>query len=121
MILESENGLTSSQLHNPHHNHYPRTMNHVAVSVLDLDEAIQWYTEVLGFNLVKEPMEGVADDTHIGRLFQDVFGQNFKKLRLAHLSFGNQVGFEIFEFLEPKEEQRQNNFEYWKTGFFIFA
>jgi catechol 2,3-dioxygenase-like lactoylglutathione lyase family enzyme len=87
-------------------------MNHVAVSVLDLDEAIQWYTEVLGFNLVKEPMEGVADDTHIGRLFRDVFGQDFKKLRLAHLSFGNQVGFEIFEFIEPKEEERQNNFEH---------
>jgi catechol 2,3-dioxygenase-like lactoylglutathione lyase family enzyme len=92
----------------------------VAVSVLDLDEAIRWYTEVLGFNLVKGPMEGIADDTHthIGRLFQDVFGQEFKKLRLAHLSFGNQVGFEMFEFMKPKEERRQNNFEYWRTWFF---
>jgi catechol 2,3-dioxygenase-like lactoylglutathione lyase family enzyme len=86
-------------------------MNHIAFSVLDLDEAIQWYTEVLGFNLVKEPLKGIADDTHIGRLFQDVFGQGFRKLRLAHLSFGNQVGFEILQFIEPKEEQRQNNFE----------
>jgi catechol 2,3-dioxygenase-like lactoylglutathione lyase family enzyme len=118
MSLEPKNSSKPSPLHNRHHNHYPRTMNHVAVSVLDLDKAIRWYTKVLGFNLVKEPMEGISDDTHIGRLFQDVFGQGFRKLRLAHLSFGNQVGFEIFEFIEPKEEQRQNNFEYWKTGFF---
>jgi hypothetical protein len=26
--------------------------------------------------------------------------------------------FEVFEFVDPKEEQRENNFEYWKTGFF---
>ena len=51
-------------------------------------------------------------------MFQDIFGQQFKKLRLAHFSFGNKVGFEIFEFIEPKEENRQINFEYWKTGFF---
>jgi catechol-2,3-dioxygenase len=37
------------------------------------------------------------------------------------LSFGNQVGFEIFEFIDPKQEQRENNFEYWKTGFFYIA
>jgi hypothetical protein len=34
------------------------------------------------------------------------------------MSFANQVGFEVFEFVDPKEEQRENNFEYWKTGFF---
>jgi catechol-2,3-dioxygenase len=70
MSLEPKNSSKPSPLHNRHHNHYPRTMNHVAVSVLDLDKAIRWYTKVLGFNLVKEPMEGISDDTHIGRLFQ---------------------------------------------------
>lgn len=74
------------------HYHYPRTFNHVAVSVLDLDKAVKWYTEVLGFNLVRAPMEGIADNSYIGKLFQDIFGQQFKKLKLAHLSFGNQVG-----------------------------
>jgi len=100
------------------HHQYPLTINHVAVSVLDLDKAVKWYTEVLGFNLVKPPMEGIADDSYFGELFQDIFGKRFKKLKLAHLSFGNQVGLEVFEFIDPKEEKRQNNFEYWKTGFF---
>ena len=118
MISES-NKQAPPPMYQHQHQHYPRTINHVAVSVPDLDKAITWYTEVLGFNLVMGPMEGSANDySHIGKMFQDIFGEQFQKLRLAHLSFGNQVGFEIFEFIEPKEEKRQNNFEYWKTGFF---
>ena len=97
---------------------YPSNLNHVAVSVTNIEDVIAWYTKVLGFNVVKPPFEAVADDTHIGKIFQDVFGKNFKKLKIAHLSFGNQIGFEVFEFIEPKEEKRENNFEYWKTGFF---
>ena len=53
-----------------HHHQYPLTINHVAVSVLDLDKAVKWYTEVLGFNLVKPPIEGIADDSYLGKLFQ---------------------------------------------------
>jgi catechol 2,3-dioxygenase-like lactoylglutathione lyase family enzyme len=92
------------------HFHYPLTINHVAVSVLDLDEAVKWYAEVLGFNLVKPPMEGIADDSYLGRLFQDIFGKGFKKLKLAHLSFGNQVGLEVFEFIDPKRGETSKQF-----------
>jgi catechol 2,3-dioxygenase-like lactoylglutathione lyase family enzyme len=92
--------------------------NHIGVGVPDLDKAVRWYHEVLGFNMVVEPMEGSADDSHIGMVLKDIFGTSFKKLRLAHMTFANHVGFEIFEFVDPKEEQRENNFEYWKTGFF---
>lgn len=97
---------------------YPRILNHIAVSVTNIEEVVNWYTHVLGFNMVKPVFEAVADDTHIGKIFQDVFGKSFKKLKIAHLSFGNQIGFEVFEFIDPKEEERENNFEYWKTGFF---
>ena len=95
----------------------PKASNHIA-SVPDLDKAVKWYHEVLGFKILTEPMEGRADNSHMGTILKDIFGSSFNRLRFAHLSFGNQVGFEIFEFIDPKEEQRENNFEYWKTGFF---
>jgi predicted enzyme related to lactoylglutathione lyase len=34
------------------------------------------------------------------------------------MTFKNQIGFEVFEFIEPKAEKPPNNFEYWKTSFF---
>jgi hypothetical protein len=54
-------------------------------------------------------------------VLKDIFGTSFKKLRWVHMTFANHVGFEIFEFVDPKEQQRENNFEYWKTEFSILA
>ena len=40
-------------------------------------------------------------------------------MRIVWSSSGNQVGFEIFEYIDPKAEGRINdNYEYWKSGFF---
>jgi hypothetical protein len=41
-------------------------------------------------------------------------------MRIVWSSSGNQVGFEIFEYIDPKAERRINdNFEYWNSGFFL--
>ena len=42
---------------------YPKIINHIAVSVPDLDKAVKWYKEVLGFTEIKQPIEFVADDS----------------------------------------------------------
>ena len=42
---------------------YPRIINHVAISVPDLESAVNWYTEVLGFTVVKQAAEFIADDS----------------------------------------------------------
>jgi catechol 2,3-dioxygenase-like lactoylglutathione lyase family enzyme len=96
---------------------YPKIINHVAVSVPDLDLAVKWYKEVFGFTVVREPIEFVPDDTLIGMAVKDIHGPSLKKVRMVWLSSANQVGFEIFEYIEPKAERRTNNFEYWKSGF----
>jgi catechol 2,3-dioxygenase-like lactoylglutathione lyase family enzyme len=98
-------------------NVYPMILNHIAVSVPDLDQAVKWYKEVLGFTTVKEAVEFVADDSPTGKIVKDIHGPKLKKMRMAWLSSANQVGFEIFEYIEPKAERRINNFEYWKSGF----
>lgn len=33
---------------------HPRAINHVGVGVADLNAAIEWYTTVMGFSVVKE-------------------------------------------------------------------
>jgi catechol 2,3-dioxygenase-like lactoylglutathione lyase family enzyme len=45
---------------------YPKAINHIAVSVPNLEEAMKWYTEILGFTVIKPPVEIVADDSLIG-------------------------------------------------------
>ena len=97
---------------------YPRTINHIAVSVTDLDKAVKWYKEVFGFTVVNGPVEFEADDSSLGIAARDIHGPNFRKMRMVWLSSGNQVGFEMFEYIDPKAERRIDNFEYWKSGFF---
>jgi catechol 2,3-dioxygenase-like lactoylglutathione lyase family enzyme len=97
---------------------YPRIINHIAFIVSDLDQAMEWYKAVLGFTVVKEPVEFVADDSLRGMAAKDMHGPGFKKTRTVLLSSANQVGFEIFEYVDPKAERRMDNFEYWKSGFF---
>jgi len=72
---------------------------------------------VLGFTVVKQTVEFVADDSLTGMAVKDIHGPSLKKMRMAWLSSANQVGFEIFEYVEPKAERRLDNFEYWKSGF----
>lgn len=42
---------------------YPRTINHIAASVTNLDKAVKWYQEVFGFNVINGPVEIVVDDS----------------------------------------------------------
>lgn len=95
---------------------YPRIINHIAISVPDLNEAVNWYTEVLGFTVVKQAVEFVTDDSLKGRALKDIHGPRLKKMKMVWLSSANQVGFEILEYIEPRAERRKDNFEYWKSG-----
>ncbi|RUM55705.1 MAG: glyoxalase, partial [Marinomonas sp.] len=36
---------------------YPRTFSHIGISVPDLEAAVKFYTEVLGWYLIMEPTE----------------------------------------------------------------
>ena len=65
------------------------------------------------------PTEITEDDSAIGVMCNDVFGEGWGSFKIAHLSTGDKIGIEIFEF--PNAEDPENNFEYWKTGIFHFC
>ena len=96
-------------------------LNHVGVSVPDIDAAIAWYRKVFGFTLIAEPAEVRPDGSHFGNLSSNICGDRFGGMKVAHMVTGDGSGFELFEFLGPKPERRADTMEYWKNGFFHIA
>ena len=72
--IDSESFLPTTQFV------YPKTINHIAISVHDLDEAIKWYKEVFGFYVIAGPVKFVVDDSLTGRAVRDIHGPNFKAM-----------------------------------------
>jgi catechol 2,3-dioxygenase-like lactoylglutathione lyase family enzyme len=56
---------------NKHSTVYPRTINHVAISVSNIEEAIKWYQDILGFTLIKGPIKIIGDDSLTGMAVKD--------------------------------------------------
>ena len=95
---------------------YPRAVNHIGVGVADIERAIRWYQEVLGFTLLMGPKTVRGDDP--GSDVRDVLGQDCNALLLAHMVSVNGIGIELFQLLDPPHERREPSLEYWKSGFF---
>jgi len=101
---------------------YPRSFNHIGVGVSDLDQAINWYREVFGFTLLREPFEvSAGDGSYSGRQAANVLGSQFRHMRMAHLSSANGVGIELFQLLDPPHERRTLRSSSGRTDFFIFV
>jgi catechol 2,3-dioxygenase-like lactoylglutathione lyase family enzyme len=90
-------------------------MNHVGLTVGDIDAAVQFYTDVFGLRLLDGPM--LCDVTTSGAARRrDVFGERWGAMRLAHLLTANSCGLELFQFLAPEGSKPGDNFEYWRFG-----
>ncbi|MEG3136101.1 lactoylglutathione lyase family protein [Rouxiella sp. T17] len=98
---------------------YPRSFSHIGLSVTDLDAAVTFYTDVMGWYLIMPLTELKEDDSSIGVMCTDVFGKGWASCRIAHLSTGDRIGVEMFQFANASK--RENNFEYWKSGVFHFC
>ncbi len=98
---------------------YPRSFSHIGLSVPDLQRAVQFYTEVLGWYLIMPPTRITEDESPIGLMCTDVFGAGWEHFDIAHLSTGDRIGVELFQFKQQKTPE--DNFEYWKNGIFHFC
>ena len=83
----------------------PKTFSHIGLSVPDLEAAVKFYTEVLGLYTIMEPT--------------DVFGPDWKSLKIAHLATADRVGIEIFEF--PENYAPKDNLDHKRHGTFHFC
>jgi catechol 2,3-dioxygenase-like lactoylglutathione lyase family enzyme len=102
----------------PIHKTHPKAVNHVGVGVSDIEKAIHWYQEILGFTLLKGPLEVHVDQGYRGEEVRDVLGPEFRSMLQAHLTTANGLGIELFQLLDPPHERRERSLEYWKNGFF---
>jgi catechol 2,3-dioxygenase-like lactoylglutathione lyase family enzyme len=75
----------------------PRSLAHVGVAVPDLEEAVEWYREVLGWTMQTEPRTVRGGDGYAGTRAVDVLGE-FEEMTVVTLRTGNGVGIEVFEF-----------------------
>lgn len=100
-------------------------VNHVAISVTDIRQAMEWYRNVVGMSVLAEPAELSTDPSrtapHLAAILREIFGPELGRFMICHMISSNGVGIELFQFLEPRSERRSKNFEYWKTGFFHLA
>lgn len=99
---------------------YPKTFSHIGITVPNIEEAVKFYTEVLGFYIIMEPsVVKEENETAIGQMCIDVFGEGWGTFKIAHLSTGDKIGFELFEFLDSKD--LKPTFEPFRTGLFHFS
>jgi catechol 2,3-dioxygenase-like lactoylglutathione lyase family enzyme len=90
-------------------------MNHVGLTVGDIDAAVRWYTDVFGLRLLDGPM--LCDTTTPGAdRRREVFGEQWGAMKLAHMLTANSCGVELFQFIEPQAGPPEQNFEYWRFG-----
>jgi catechol 2,3-dioxygenase-like lactoylglutathione lyase family enzyme len=90
-------------------------INHVGITVGDIDKAVDFYLTVFGLELLAGPMH--CDTSTAGAQRRaDVFGARWGAMKLAHLSTGNGGGIELFQFVLPPVESPTENFAYWRIG-----
>jgi catechol-2,3-dioxygenase len=97
----------------------------VGISVTDINVAMDWYRDVLGFTVISSPIDIVVDNsTSMGVLLGQMYGPEMKRVKMGHMAAGNSVGLEFFQFVDPPT-QRPNittngnqQFDYTRAGFF---
>ncbi|KAL2828067.1 Glyoxalase/Bleomycin resistance protein/Dihydroxybiphenyl dioxygenase [Aspergillus pseudoustus] len=103
-------------------------INHVAVSVRDIEAVTAWYTNILGFQLIGNRIFHIKRSESPAAPIFAIYGESLHEVKLAYMATGNGVGFEVFQFVDPPpfEEKPERatsgafkfQSEYRGTGFF---
>ena len=98
---------------------YPRAFSHIGLSVPDLEKAVKFYEDVMGWYVVMRPtVVNEENDSAIGIMCTDVFGPGFHTFKIAHLVTSDGIGIEMFEFENPEPF---GEFNFSRAGVFHFS
>ena len=95
------------------------TFSHIGITVPDLEKAVEFYTKAFGFYQIMGPTEIQHDESAIGVMCDDVFGEGWGSFRIAHLSKGDGIGIELFENdvkVGPTKAERADRGSAWLVG-----
>ncbi len=81
-------------------------LTHVGIGVPELEPALRWYGEVLGFEALGSVTTVRAQEDHAGIVAADVLGPELASFKQGQLIGANGVGLELFEFEDPPAERR---------------
>ncbi len=99
---------------------YPRAFSHIGLSVPNLEQAVEFYSKVMGWYVVMEPSVIKEENTSaIGIMCEEVFGKGHGDFKIAHMVTSNSIGIELFEFVDNDKEKQP--FEFKNTGLFHFS
>lgn len=83
-----------------------------------VSEAVAFYTSIFGFELIGDTIHHIKrSETPESAVFL-IYPESLNEVKIGYLATGNGVGFEIFEFLDPKAYLPADSFEYHRGGFF---
>jgi lactoylglutathione lyase family protein len=101
-------------------NNYPKSFSHIGITIPNIEKAVKFYTEVMGWYTIIEPSEIKKEsDTAIGQMCIDVFGEDWETFEIAHLSTSDGIGVELFCF--PHGVKEAPEFNPFNTGLFHFC
>ena len=99
---------------------YPKSFSHIGITVPDIEKAVKFYSEIMGWYLIMAPSTVIEEkETAIGKMCIDVFGEGWGEFKIAHLSTSDGVGIELFSF--PKGIKNAPEFSPFNTGLFHFC
>ena len=99
---------------------YPKSFSHIGLTVPNINEAVKFYSEVMGWYIIMEPSKVKKEKkTAIGKMCIDVFGDDWTEFEIAHLATSDGIGIELFSF--PNGIKEAPEFNPFNTGLFHFC
>jgi len=99
---------------------YPKSFSHIGLTVPDINKAVTFYQEVMGWYVIVPPSTVKKEnDNAITRMCIDVFGDEWEEFDIAHVSTADGIGIELFSF--PHGDKSPPEFKPFDTGLFHFC